>query len=146
MEDQFKELRDYIDERTGEMETHLLTEFCKRAIRIESSTKPLSAADPLIERLQDQPVAESKPWSRDDLYDDVDAARLKEEMARMKVQIPESSDAILEQIAREKSISKVEVLRRLLAVLDVVQEHQQKGSQLALVDSDGKLVSRLIGI
>jgi hypothetical protein len=32
MEDQFKELRDYIDERTRDMETHLLTEFRKWAL------------------------------------------------------------------------------------------------------------------
>lgn len=67
-------------------------------------------------------------------------------MARMTVQIPDSSNAILEQIAKEKSITKVEALRRLLAVLDVVHEQKPKGNQLALVDGDGKLVSRLIGI
>jgi hypothetical protein len=41
MEDQFKELRDYIDERTRDMETHLLTEFRKWALRIEANIKPL---------------------------------------------------------------------------------------------------------
>ena len=67
-------------------------------------------------------------------------------MPRMTVQIPDRSDAILEQIANEKSITKVEVLRRLLAVLDIVHEQKPKGHHLALVDSDGKLVSTLIGI
>ena len=67
-------------------------------------------------------------------------------MAPMIVQIPDSSDAILGQIAKEKSITKVEVLRRLLAVLDILQEHKQKANQLAVVDGNGKLVSRLIGI
>jgi hypothetical protein len=67
-------------------------------------------------------------------------------MARMTVQIPDRADAILEEIAKEKSTTKVEVLRRLLALLDVVHEQKPKGNQLALVDSDGKLVSRLIGI
>jgi tRNA(His) 5'-end guanylyltransferase len=46
MEDQFKELRDYIDERTRDMETHLLTEFRKWALRIEANIKP----QPLEER------------------------------------------------------------------------------------------------
>ena len=64
----------------------------------------------------------------------------------MTVRIPERSSAILEQIANEKSITKVEVLRRLLAVLEIVHEQQPKGHHLALVNSDGKLVSRLIGI
>jgi hypothetical protein len=67
-------------------------------------------------------------------------------MAPMIVQIPDTSNAILEQIAKEKSIPMVEALRRLLAVLDVVQEHKKKKNQFAVVDSDGKLVSRLIGI
>jgi hypothetical protein len=43
MEDQFKELRDYIDERTRDMETHLLTEFRKWALRIEANIKPQPA-------------------------------------------------------------------------------------------------------
>jgi len=43
MEDQFKELRDYIDERTRDMETHLLTEFRKWALRIEATIKPQPA-------------------------------------------------------------------------------------------------------
>lgn len=67
-------------------------------------------------------------------------------MARMTVQIPDDSDATLEQIAKEKSITKVEALRRLLAVLDIVQREKPKGHQLALVDGEGKLVSRLIGL
>jgi hypothetical protein len=41
--DQFKELRDYIDERTRDMETHLLSEFRKWALRIEASIKPQPA-------------------------------------------------------------------------------------------------------
>jgi hypothetical protein len=64
----------------------------------------------------------------------------------MTVQIPDSSDAILEQIARENSTTKVEILRRLLGLLEVVQEHKQKGNQLAVVGADGKFVSRLIGL
>jgi hypothetical protein len=62
------------------------------------------------------------------------------------VQIPDSSHAILEQIAKEKATTKVEILRRLLGLLEVVQEHKQKGNQMAVVDADGKLVSRLIGL
>lgn len=40
----------------------------------------------------------------------------------MTVQIPDSSDAILEQIAREKSTTNVEILRRLLVLVEVVQK------------------------
>ena len=67
-------------------------------------------------------------------------------MSRMAVELPESSNVILEQIAKAKSITKVEVLRRLLAVLDIVHAQKPEGHHLALVDRDGKLVSRLIGI
>jgi hypothetical protein len=92
-------------------------------------------------------MEEFKEWIANGCCELMDVvAALKEEMTPMIVQIPDSSDAILGQIAKEKSITKVEALRRLLAVLDVVQEHKQKGNQLAVVDSDGSLVSRLIGI
>jgi hypothetical protein len=67
------------------------------------------------------------------------------QLARMTVQIPDSSDAILEEIAKEKFITKVEALRRLLAVLEIVHIQKLQGNHLALVDGDGNLVSRLIG-
>jgi hypothetical protein len=48
----------------------------------------------------------------------------------MTVQIHDRSDAILAQIAGDKSMTKVEVLRRLLAVLEIVHEQKPKGYDL----------------
>lgn len=44
LDQKFKEQREYIDERIRDMETHLLREFRKWAIRIEAHTKVQRAA------------------------------------------------------------------------------------------------------
>jgi hypothetical protein len=48
----FEKQREYIDERTRDMETHLLSEFRKRAVRIEGSLRVQSTqVTVLTERL-----------------------------------------------------------------------------------------------
>lgn len=43
MSGRIDEMKDYVDERTRDMETHLLAEFRRWALRLEGQLKPLPA-------------------------------------------------------------------------------------------------------
>jgi len=67
-------------------------------------------------------------------------------MAKMAVQIPDDSNEVLERVARENSISKMEVLRRTLALLRISEEEKKNGLKLALVNGEDQVVSRIHGL
>lgn len=67
-------------------------------------------------------------------------------MPTWEVEIPDDSNAVLERVARENSITKNEVLRRTLALLRINEAQKKNGLKLAFVNSENQLVSRIHGL
>jgi hypothetical protein len=67
-------------------------------------------------------------------------------MPTWEVAIPDDSNAVLERVAHENSITKNEVLRRTLALLRINEAEKKNGLKLAFVNGDDEVVSRIKGL
>lgn len=66
-------------------------------------------------------------------------------MARLTVQFPAKTDAILSELAGKDEISKTEVIRRALSLYKYLdREGREKGLKIALADKDDKIVKEII--
>lgn len=66
-------------------------------------------------------------------------------MARLTVQFPEQTSAILTELAARDEMSKTEVLRRALALYRYLEKETRDGKHsLAITDEDGKIVKEIV--
>jgi hypothetical protein len=66
-------------------------------------------------------------------------------MTRMTIELPNEIVETVAQTAEKLCVSKVEVLRRLFAILKITQEEKKKGNELGIVNGD-KVVARFVGV
>jgi hypothetical protein len=66
---------------------------------------------------------------------------------RMILGLAEDTSAMIEGVANDKAVSKLEIVRRALALYLLIQEEMKKDKKIkpALV-KDGKIISTLVGI
>lgn len=65
-------------------------------------------------------------------------------MREMDIRLPGKIVRTVEQVANEYSISKVEVIRRTFAILQIAQEERVKGNSIGIIHGD-EVVARLVG-
>ena len=66
-------------------------------------------------------------------------------MPRMTIEFPAQIDAILKELAEKGGTSRVEVLRRALALYNYVnKEVKEKDLKLAVADEDNKLLKEIV--
>lgn len=66
-------------------------------------------------------------------------------MARLTVQFPSKTDAILSELAAKEEITKTEVIRRALSLYKFLdREAKQKGLKIAIADQDDNIVKEIL--
>ena len=65
-------------------------------------------------------------------------------MTRLTVDLSDRAEEIVSRLASDQGTTKVEVLRRALALYDYVQEQTSEGSKLALVGDGGDVKERIV--
>jgi Arc/MetJ-type ribon-helix-helix transcriptional regulator len=68
------------------------------------------------------------------------------ERIRMSLDLTPAMKAIIDDLARQEGASRSEVLRRAIALLKAIKDAQKKGEQPVLVDREGHVTARLVGI
>jgi hypothetical protein len=67
-------------------------------------------------------------------------------MPRMTIELPPDVNKLIATIAKREGTNKIDVVRRTFAILKVAERERTRGHELAIVDSDKKLVARLVGV
>ncbi len=66
---------------------------------------------------------------------------------RLSLTLTQEADEILTKAAKNIAYgNKSDVLRRAIALISVVEEAKAKNEDLAIVDSEGQVVSKIIGL
>jgi len=65
---------------------------------------------------------------------------------RLTLDVSEGLNEILEDIAEESGVSKSEVLRKAVAMLDVAHKAAREGKQLTISTKDGKIEKQIVGV
>ena len=71
-------------------------------------------------------------------------------MARMTVEIPDRLNAVLEDLASEYNISKVDALRRAIALFNIAKRETRAtdgpegGRRLTISDKDNKVIKEIL--
>lgn len=66
-------------------------------------------------------------------------------MARLTVQFPDKTDAIISELASKEQISKTEVIRRALSLYKYLdKEAKEKGLKIALTDENDNIVKEIV--
>lgn len=66
-------------------------------------------------------------------------------MARLTVQFPSKTDAILSELAEKEEITKTEVIRRALSLYKFLdREAKQKGLKIAIADQDDNIIKEIL--
>ena len=67
-------------------------------------------------------------------------------MAKLTVQFSEEGTHTLEELARKNSTTKIDILRRALALYDYVEREldREKGRNLSITDPDGAPIKDII--
>lgn len=72
--------------------------------------------------------------------------RAQLEKTRYTIELSGVAKATLEKLAAFSGGSKIEVLRKLIALLEVVAEAQEKGEHLVLADKNNEVVHTIVGL
>lgn len=65
---------------------------------------------------------------------------------RLSLELSPAFAVALEHIALASGTTKSDVLRRAIALMQVAVEAKNTGQTLALVDADGRVVTRVVGL
>jgi len=68
------------------------------------------------------------------------------ETKKISVHVSPEIDAILQQISEERSSTKSESVRIAIKLLGVALDASRNGQQLAVVDEDGQVTTKIVGI
>ncbi len=68
------------------------------------------------------------------------------ERIRMSLDLTPAMKAIIDDLARQEGATRSEVLRRAIALLKAIKDAQQKGESPVLVDREGNVTARIVGI
>jgi metal-responsive CopG/Arc/MetJ family transcriptional regulator len=68
------------------------------------------------------------------------------DMVRLNLTISDDLAAALDKMAAEGQTSKSDVLRKALTLFEVARDGVTKGSSVALVDADGNVKTRIVGL
>jgi predicted transcriptional regulator len=68
------------------------------------------------------------------------------ERVRVSFEMPVEMNKILDKLADSLDSTRTDVLRKAIALLQVVAEGKEKGQQLALVDKQDQITSKIIGL
>ena len=74
---------------------------------------------------------------------DTETDRSRKNMERLSVNISPITAQALREIASAKATTVTEVIRRAVAVLKLLEDEQEKGNQVHLVDQDGSTSRQL---
>ena len=67
-------------------------------------------------------------------------------MVRLSLDVSAELNALLERLARQSDHTKSEVLRRSIALAEVVGRAKRKGQRFGIVDGRGRLVTEIVGL
>lgn len=65
---------------------------------------------------------------------------------KMSLHLSPETNETLEELADQNHITKSELLRKALALIEVAFESKKKGNHLAILDKNDKKVSEIIGL
>jgi hypothetical protein len=65
---------------------------------------------------------------------------------QVRLELPKEADERLEQIARELGISRIDLMRRALGLLDISHEARKKGKIVGIMTKDHRLEEEFVGI
>ena len=66
---------------------------------------------------------------------------------RLSLTLTQEADEILTKAAKSLTYgNKSDVLRRAIALISVMEDAKAKNEDLAIIDSDGQVVSKIIGL
>ncbi len=68
------------------------------------------------------------------------------EKVRLSLELSQDLNATLEELAKKNSVTKSELLRRAIALMEVAAEGKAFGQVFGLVDQEGRLVTRIVGV
>lgn len=66
-------------------------------------------------------------------------------MVKISIALSEDLNGRVERLSAASGITKTELLRRAIQLLDVAIEAKSRNHRLGFFDSEGKLVSQIIG-
>jgi len=64
----------------------------------------------------------------------------------MSLDLTPAMKAIIDDLARQEGATRSEVLRRAIALLKAIKDAQKKGESPVLVDREGNVTARIVGI
>jgi predicted DNA-binding protein len=65
---------------------------------------------------------------------------------KMSLHLSTETNNTLEQLSEKNHMTKSELLRKALALLDVALKNKEKGNHLVIVDKNDKKVSEILGL
>ena len=66
---------------------------------------------------------------------------------RLSLTLTQEADEILTKAAKKSTYgNKSDMLRRAIALISVMQEAKEKNEDLAIIDKDGNVISKIIGL
>jgi predicted transcriptional regulator len=68
------------------------------------------------------------------------------ERVRVSFEMPVEMNKTLDKLAESLDSTRTDILRKAIALLQVVAEGKAKGQQLALVDKQDQVTSKIIGL
>jgi hypothetical protein len=70
----------------------------------------------------------------------------RSEKIRLSLDMTPAMKEVIDDLAAREGITRAELLRRAIALLKTVKDAQQKGESPALIDGEGHVTARIVGI
>jgi hypothetical protein len=70
----------------------------------------------------------------------------KGQPVRLSLDLSPDTNTVLEHLAEDKGVSKADILRRAIALMEVAVEAKKNGRKFGAVDEEEKLVTEVIGL
>lgn len=65
---------------------------------------------------------------------------------RLNLSLSPKTAKALEELAKQDSTTKADVIRQALALLTAAKAHEKEGHTTAFIDEDGKVVTKVVGL
>jgi hypothetical protein len=75
-----------------------------------------------------------------------DNEKSKQQRVRLTVDLPKALNDTLQSIADEQGLTKTDILRKAVAMFDVAHQATVNKKGIAIVDGNGKIEERIVGI
>jgi hypothetical protein len=74
------------------------------------------------------------------------AGQERAEKIRLSLDMTPAMKDVIDQLAEREGITRAELLRRAIALLKTVKDAEEKGERAALINEEGHVTARLVGI